>query len=183
LGSPRGVASISPDVFDKLVQQDEFYKFINLYHANFFARLGLRPVMASENRIANACDAFVGEAKRFRGSLPPDSVTPDHFKLSGALVYWLRRFGVVYGLQHQVVSEQPDEDIRLLALEYECELPAYTLGLDLCKFFEHGASDEEYRDVNKPRITMSYLRSVCYLMRFKSLSPHAMGMIYRSLFI
>lgn len=64
------------------------------------------------------------------------------------------------------------------------DFAVFDFGLTICHFFEH---QKKQNPSGAPAIGgndgFSYHESICYVMEFKNLSPHSMGMIYRSLYV
>ena len=62
---------------------------------------------------------------------------------------------------------------------YSAEYLAFELGLRICRFFS------EYGEIDKvaiPDPSPDYFKAVCYFLKYKQVSPHALVIIYESLF-
>ncbi len=118
----------------------------------------------------------------------PESITnsnePDHFKRAGYIAYWLRRYRPVikWDDQHKDKNLSPEaERAREFFNDYIHEYLAFNMGYRVSLFYAMNSVDS---DGKIPHIIdASYLNDVCYLMKYKSISPHAMNMIYRYLFL
>ena len=107
---------------------------------------------------------------------------PDHFKRAGIMAYWLRRHNPVFKFQKgdgpppiKPSKNQDLDHVTDLLIEYGHVYLAFAAGYKICAFFESERSVI-------PEPDKDYIDSICYLMKYKSISPHALGFIYRSLF-
>ena len=66
-------------------------------------------------------------------------------------------------------------------LQYGSEALAFDLGISICVFFEIHQKGNHNRMV--PDFSSDYVKAISYFMKFKNISPHSMGMIFRSLFV
>lgn len=103
---------------------------------------------------------------------------PDCFELSGILAYWLGRFTPVIDLREKNAGYSRDDKLYDALKMYPSEFLAFNFGLTIC----HSLISEEETPALPSSDYISYTQTVCYMMRFKSISPHALGLIYRSLF-
>jgi hypothetical protein len=111
---------------------------------------------------------------------------PDHFKQAGHLAYWLRRCKPIYELNenksYPPAGTKEDVDFTTdgqeLLLKYANEYLAFSLGYHICLL--HTITDE--KEAKEFRIDKNYLEIVCQFLRNKNVSPHALYLIYRSLF-
>ncbi len=166
----RGGSSVEP-------KADEFIKFVRRQYFFIARKGGLEPFI-SDPRLSDAWQAFRFDRRHYRNSLQTDS-SPDHFKLSGMLAYWLRRTAPVYDFKSIVVPDA-NKHLRGLLQKQGSECLAFELGLSICEFFVRDGGDGVKM---VPDISADYWETVTYFMKFKNLSPHAMGIIYRSLFV
>ena len=106
---------------------------------------------------------------------------PDHFKHAGCLAYWLRRHYPVFKWREaDAMLPEKHEEARKFFIDYGHVFQAFNMGYEICLYFERHripVIQNPPRDVDK-----DYVQTVCYLMKYKNISPHAMGFIYRSLF-
>ncbi|ABD88962.1 hypothetical protein [Rhodopseudomonas palustris] len=109
---------------------------------------------------------------------------PDHFKQAGFLAYWLRRRMVVGWWQRNLVDHASEEqDKFLLSVNEVC---AFFVGLRLCVYFEMKSQIDEndhighaLQDIN---LGSDLKFDVATLLKHKNVSPHALYLIYRTLF-
>lgn len=172
----RSPPAVSPDFFCDIKKQSEvFSERVKDRYAWTLSRAGIVPVF-SDKRLSDAWHAYCWDRDRLVHSMPSES-EPDHFKLSGHLAYWLRRFSPV--IKYEEVAEssgQVSEEIRELIFEYGAEYLAFDLGYAICHHFAAPFPREpDWRTENT--------RKVCYFMKFKSVSPHALGLIYDAIFV
>ena len=125
----------------------------------------------------------VGEREsRLQGGL-------DHFKQCGHLTYWLRRIApVIEYCDLAALWEEPDElypdevTMRELLRKYGGEYLSFDFGLQICQFYELERIDRATSG-KEPAITMDYLNDICHMFKFKNVSPHAIHLIFKSLFL
>ena len=111
--------------------------------------------------------------------------TPDHFKHAGFLCFWLRRRIVLeqaFEIEDQTVSKGSREFFAV----YGNELCAFLAGYWLCLGFEFSLEMAKTGDIvellGNLEVPSVYLQDVCKLLRNKEVSPHALYLIYKSLF-
>ena len=100
---------------------------------------------------------------------------PDYFKHAGCLAYWLHYYQPIRewsGGDIVLSSKSRKQKAREFLLDYGHDYLAFCLGFKICSFFEKYGCD----------IDINYIESICYVIKNKSISPHAMMMVYRSLF-
>ena len=134
----------------------------------------------SPSVMTDAWESFRWDTKRLKNNMPGES-TPDHFKICGFAAYWLRRNSPVVDLIKDGGEMSSDEaHWREFFGKYSRAFLAFSFGDLVCSAIERNAQKNTGR---QPRpLDMDYLESICYVMKYKNLSPHAMGMIYRSLY-
>lgn len=173
------------DIFEDIAEDSEvFCERITQHYTYLFAKGGYMPII-QEKHLYDAWDAFCHDKNHAADSLHPESKgKPDHFKLSGILAYWLRRSTPVCGLRNLNLVHQKYPIFQELLKKYPSELSAFDMGLFICSRFETERVDNSSSYV--PAIeanNFDYYRDICFLLKRKSLSPHSLGMIYRSLFV
>lgn len=72
-------------------------------------------------------------------------------------------------------------DNRKRAYAYSNELFAFTFGLNLAKAYEEQSLREKNTPFQIATPSKSYVEDICYLFKFKSVSPHAIDLVYRAL--
>ena len=117
-------------------------------------------------------------------SLDSGSDGPDHFKQAGVLTYWLRRFSPVYELtslsDNQKLPSQQRKKLPEFFPNYYDVVLAFDLGFRLCNFVE---CNRKKNPIQKKILSSDgYIRQTCQFLKYKNVSPHALGLIYQSLF-
>lgn len=174
---------IAHEIFDEMADSgDGFAAHVRRHYAHLCFYCGYEPVL-SPSRVDDAWISFRRDKKHAAHSMPGGGA-PDHFKLCGILVYWLRRFAPVYDLRDLNMAYRAHPALSELLKKYPSELPAFDFGMTVCDFFERHRKENAS---GVPAVgecdNFDYHESVCYLMKFKNLSPHSLGMIYRSLYV
>jgi len=111
----------------------------------------------------------------------------DHSKQCAHLVYWLRRQSPVvdYNDWHALQEDEylyPEEiEKRDFIAKYGSEFIAFDFGFQICSYYALERLDNPLHA--QPRLTMDYLTDVCHMLKFKHASPHALYLIYESLFL
>jgi hypothetical protein len=70
---------------------------------------------------------------------------------------------------------------RSRAFAYGNELFAFTFGLSLAKAYEEQKQKEQGHLCEIPWPSGAYIDDLCYFLKFKSVSPHSLDLIYRAL--
>ena len=104
----------------------------------------------------------------------------DHFKMSGHLAFWLRRMTPIVDVTAVETNYQdsqsditPEEqEWRDFLFGYVNEFMAFNIGLAIC----------EYYTGKKAIYKKDYIKMICHMMRYKNVSPHAIILIYKSIF-
>ncbi|HEY0327746.1 MAG TPA: hypothetical protein VGC77_01505 [Rhodopseudomonas sp.] len=109
---------------------------------------------------------------------------PDHFKQAGFLAYWLRRRMVVgWSERHSAQHPTAEQDRFLLAVNEVC---AFLVGLRLCVYFEYkdliDSTDHIGHRLQELHLARNLKFDIATLLRHKNVSPHALYLIYRTLF-
>ena len=169
---------LPPDFFNYILKEDKFREFINQEYVYEAGRCGLSPTL-SRMAAHDAHQCYLHDIKRLDEKM---DTSPDHFKHAGFLAYWLRRHNPIRGW-----DGERDDDVltpaqhkeRQFLRDYRHVYLAFWLGYKICLFYEREIAPAGR---TLPAPDTSYTQSICYLMKYKSISPHAMVFIYRSLF-
>jgi len=148
----------------------------------------LQPSMV-DRRLRDAYSFWIDDIKRVGEIEPNLEEGLDHFKLCGHLAYWLRRTSpVVEFTDYSSPCEDdegkltPDqEDFKDLLYEYGSEYLAFDLAFNLCMFHEQARADKTERSETL-KLSRDYIRMVCHFMKCKHVSPHALTLLFKSLF-
>ena len=165
------------DFFDVIRDEGEFREFALRGYA-YDAKIGLLKPKFLAGMMHDVYQCYKKDTERLDHNMP---TSPDHFKCAGFIAYWLRRHPPVYKFQ-EMTGELSDkqEKVRELILKYGNVLLAFSYGYQICLFFEQGSSKSA--NPKMPQLDLNYIESICYLMKYKNVSPHSLGFIYRSLF-
>lgn len=107
---------------------------------------------------------------------------PDHFKQAGFLAYWMRRRIPISLLEK--TDRFDGSTPQLEFADYPNEICSFVFGLRVCIFFEapKRETDARLKDLEALKLSPAFLRDIAVLLFHKQVSPHAMYLIYRSLF-
>ncbi len=181
-GSPQKL-EIVETIFDDLASSSDNFEIFVRKHYTAFCYEGSYEPQIHEACLKDAHAAFCRDKENMPNSLPDSSSTPDHFKMAGVLVYWLRRFAPVYELRSLNLGYPSTEDLRELLEKYPSELLAFEFGFAICHYFE---SEKEGNSTAMPAIdanSLDFYKTICYMMKFKNMSPHSLGAVYRALYV
>jgi hypothetical protein len=179
-------------VFDRLKNQSWFEGFVKYqYRRVVFGASPLAPIF-SDYWISQAYIHYEKDVDRvsnneFQGK------PLDHFKRAGFLSYWLRRCPPIAEF-----GRNPDlalagiklRDPHALEKFHGNQWAAFDIGFRICRFFEAYRKDSASiygKHIPIDAFTLQgreeYIKDLCYVLSDKNISPHAIGIIYRSLFI
>jgi hypothetical protein len=174
--------------------QDEgtFVRFFVDYAQDVLSQARLYPRL-SQQRVIEAHGAWLSDLKRVNNHEPQlkkgDGL--DHFKRSGHLAFWVRRMGpVVEAIDTTLnLADSPGYDVsedeaafRDLLFGYCNEYLAFDLGYQFCRYYEIGKRGGSAR-AEALVLDEDYIRTTCHFLKYKNVSPHALYLIYKSLFI
>ena len=167
--------------------EDLFVKFFSSYSEMVLSEARLFPRL-SFTRVVDAHGSWRHDLKRVGEYEPAIANGLDHFKRAGHLSFWLRRMSPIIELvdvttnlgDAEGLPLSADESAFRLVLEaYSNEYIAFDIGLQFCKFYEISLGSS--RAINLI-LSRDYLVTMSNFMKFKTVSPHAMFLIYKSLF-
>lgn len=164
--------------------------FRDVFHG--YATAALWPAMLipklSTPRLEEAHGSWLNDLDRVGSNEPNLAKGLDHFKQAGHLAFWLRRLSPLieaidatdslqdagsYGLDKAGIA------FRDLLKPYANEYLAFDLGYQIINYYEHARKDRKAVTV---KLNNDYYQTVCHFMKFKNVSPHALHLIYKSLF-
>ncbi|CAK0755644.1 conserved hypothetical protein [Azospirillaceae bacterium] len=162
----------------------EFTKYAQ--DVSFEARL--LPVF-SEYRISDAHLFWTEDLVRVERAEPDLENGLDHFKQCGHLAYWLRRMSPVIefsdasGAYSEGASPLDKERLKFreLLYKYGMEYLAFDWAFQICRFHEKTRPDKSLR-ADAIQISPDYAQTICHFLKRKNVSPHALFLIYKSLF-
>ena len=176
--SPEFDEDFFKNVEDEQKGNHFFHEHIQTEYEYESGQACLFPVV-SGSALEDVYACYMDDLKRLDSKMATD---PDHFKRAGIMAYWLRRHNPVFKFQKgdgpppiKPSKNQDLDHVTDLLIEYGHVYLAFAAGYKICAFFESERSVIPEPDKN-------YIDGICYLMKYKSISPHALGFIYRSLF-
>lgn len=145
--------------------------------------------LLSPLRVEEAHGAWQNDLHRVGGNEPNLGGGLDHFKQCGHLAFWVRRMSPVIDVSDLTYDREPqtppltkDEvDLRNLLFGYHNEFIAFEFGYQFCLFYElekPGGS----RRAKTISLSDEYYKTTCHFLKYKNVSPHALFLIYKSLF-
>lgn len=172
-----------------LAGRDSFVKIYTDYACSVLQEARLYPKF-SKPRLIEARGAWDNDLKRVEEHEPNLTEGLDHFKQAAHLIFWLRRMSPLVELVDTTSNLADSEGLplttdevafRAILLPYHNEYLAFDFGFQIIKFYELGKSDPSER-AETIQLSADYYRTMCHFMKYKTVSPHAINLIYRSLF-
>jgi hypothetical protein len=163
-------------------EREEFYSLFEEHVRQIFAHGGLEPVLQKQ-RLADIHYSWGRDMTRVGAKEPKLIHGLDHFKRLGHLVFWLRRFSPVIGANETIQDNDLDEKqkkFRKIFVNYSNEYPAFDLGFQFCNLYYTVRSGNS--STAAVELEPNFVEDMCYFLKYKSVSPHAIAMIYRSIF-
>lgn len=173
------------------IEADEkaFTRFFQDYACDALAQARLYPRI-SLPRLVEIWHAWRDDMRRVEDREPQLNNGLDHFKRAGHLAFWIRRFTPVVELVDTTMNlgdaegyplTFAEEGFRALLFGYLNEYLAFDLGYLICGYHEiarHGGSAR----ASELKLDDNYYWQLCHALKFKTVSPHALAAVYRSLF-
>lgn len=162
-----------------------FFNFVDYNFSRFAAQYGCS-ITTSPRRMLDAFDAWRRDAKAWLGEMNEHQGTTglDHFKYAGILAFWLRRRLVIERIQYldPAISEGAREPSATQErfVEFGDEICSFFLGFHFCFRYEY---DERRWDLPTAHLNDDYVAIMATFLKRKNVSPHAMYLIYKSLFV
>lgn len=169
--------------------QKAFCNFFTEYALTTLERARLHPRLAPA-RLVDVHGAWCHDMKRVSNHEPHIEDGLDHFKRAAHLAFWVRRFDPVveavdltknladaegYGLT------DAERDFRSLLYGYVNEYLAFDIAYQFCRYYESHKT-ENPADLSKFNLDREYVVMVCNFLKYKSVSPHALTVVLKSLF-
>ena len=181
---------IQKGVLDAIQNCDEFVRSFCSYAEGALFSCRLLPVM-SKPRLIEAHGAWMNDLSRVGTHEPNLDDGLDHFKRCGHLAFWLRRMAPIVEAIDTTnnladaagYALSADEiEFRDLLLGYCNEYIAFDYSFQICKYYELGKVPPSARAaVVAP--SREYYQTMCHFLKYKNVSPHAMHLIFKSLFL
>ena len=165
----------SADFFKHIRVEDNFKQFV---HREYEDEAGFE-VDLSDAKLGDAHRLYLSDIALVEQGM---KTPPSHFTHSGFLVYWLHRLNPVANEEFgdsKKYRPSSQKKARDFLVNYGHAYLAFGLGFGICLYFEREAAGKR----PLPNPDSNYLKAACHLMKYKSISPHAIGFIYRSLFL
>jgi hypothetical protein len=170
------------DVFDQLQNREWFIKSIATYYQAEYERLRMS-IRVSERRLRDAYGLWMDDMARVKFMELRGRSEPDHFKRAAHLAYWLRRCSPVIEVNEELTHDFKNVDkLREFYFRYGNEFIAFDIGYQLCLYFEVNKDGAEY-SLTDYKLTSEYIHIISHFFKTKSVSPHALFLIYTSLFL
>jgi len=165
-----------------------FVDFFSEYALSTMHEARLSPCL-SYPRLEDAHGAWVHDLGRVGNHEKHIEEGLDHFKRAGHLAFWLRRFAPVVEARDDQnnLGDAPGYDLtnqekafRDILYGYANEYLAFDLAYQFCRFYE--SQRENGPNLSAFKIDRDYIITVCNFLKYKSVSPHALTVILKSLF-
>lgn len=153
------------------------------HHARRYAELSGTSASFYKGRILEAYEHAMRDLERLAGEIDGNgTVEPDIFKRCGFICFWLRRLQpFVYALPvRQYPSDSDERTAQSLFCRSPNEVFAFDMMFRVCAAYEGAVRGDD--SIATARLDRYYLNDVCMFLRNKSVSPHSLYLIYRSLF-
>lgn len=180
---------ISSNILEEIKELGAFKRFFENYvqsvlgEARLFPRLSMLRVEEVHGAWLNDLDRVGENERRLTDGL-------DHFKRAGHLAFWVRRMlplveaiDTTSGLgdSEGYPLTQQEKKFRELLFGYHNEYVSFDLGFQICKFYETAVNGENSR-AGTLVLTEDFYNTICHFLKYKTVSPHSITMIYKSLF-
>ena len=192
-----------PGAIEKLKRDRSYFKrAMAQFYVNVAETFGCN-ITLSDRRIGEAYDFWMEDVERvLERDVPPGTTALDHFKNAAHLAFWLRRHIPINDITfrkdklivtHSAQGERADPtQAQVQFMSYGNELCALFVGFYICLAYEVCAMAE--RDTRRGKTTVvsdaigvrrlppHFQAEYPRLLKHKPMSPHALYMLYRSLF-
>jgi hypothetical protein len=181
---------ITAKTLPNMEDRDQFVEIYTGYVIDTLNAARLFPKFSIQ-RIVDAHGAWKNDLSRVGDNEPKLDDGLDHFKQCGHLAFWLRRMAPLVEAADltENVGDAPgypigddEQAFRNLLFGYANEYLAFDLGFQVCKYYELSKREpsERARTVSP---TTDYYTIMCHYLKYKTVSPHAMFAIYKSIFL
>lgn len=185
-------------VMDKLSDPPKFIELIAVNYDFIAKEAGCKTVM-SPRRLLEAHILWQADLTRtLNEGISKPTKKLDHFKQAAFLAFWLRRLNPINDTklvdEDNPVPVHLMNDQRVQFYRYGNEIAALLIGFQICLVHEsarafpkggdvrnlHGARRIEY--LRRVRFPNELLKDYAMILKHKSMSPHSLYLMYRSLF-
>ena len=173
-----------------MVEEDAFVRIFGEFTKHVLGQARLFPKL-SRHRIIEAHGAWQNDLRRVGGNEPNLDDGLDHFKQSGHLAFWIRRMSPVAGvidLTHNFADAEGypitggEQAFRNLLFGYCNEYIAFDFGYQISRYYEIAKQGGSVRAAGMAPPEEYYL-TMCHFLKYKTVSPHALFLVYKSLFL
>lgn len=180
---------ITNSTLEQIQREGGFVQVFSDYTKDVFSEARLFPRISTA-RLIDAYGAWQNDLTRVGVHEPKLDDGLDHFKQAGHMAFWIRRASPVVESADTTQNMgdapgypiSPDEaNFRDLLFGYCNEYLAFDFGYQFCLFYE-GVKGGPSGRANNLTLSDDYYRTMCHFLKFKTVSPHAMFLIYKSLF-
>ena len=180
--TPSSVSlDLNSSVFKKMETEEGFVSVVTDVYEELAQSECAMEIEISDIRLRDAYLSMTADLNRLKTesmtgseSTDPD---PNHFKRCGFLTYWLRRSSPIIRCQgknpgsNKILRKKQDFLVKNNFINPQF---AFDLGLLICQIFNES---------DMPLISEEYNQTICYVLKCKSISPHAMVLLFESLFL
>jgi hypothetical protein len=180
---------ITKDTLPALADRQKFVSTFSEYVKTAMGAARLFPRLA-EPRVIEAHGAWQDDLQRVANREQNLDDGLDHFKQMGHLAFWVRRMSPVVEA-HDITANIADapgmpitadeQAFRDLLFAYSNEYLAFDFGYQICLFYERGKAPPSQR-AETMLLSREYYNTMCHFLKYKTVSPHALFLIYKSLF-
>lgn len=163
-----------------------FFNFVD-YNFSLFAEQYKCEITTNGRRLIEAYSNWRRDTTNARQEMKirHGSSDIDHFKYAGFLAYWLRRRVVLDKITHINNPSPPFDPDYISPLQeqffhYGNEIASFLIGFHYCARFELNHEDDIFW---KYQLSDDYILTVATLLKQKNVSPHALFLIYKALFL
>ncbi len=178
---------ISRQTLEAIKDREEFLSVFTEYAMEVLGKAALFPKL-SKPRVYEAHGAWITDLKRVGQHEPNLKGGLDHFKQCGHLAFWLRRMTPVaemmdldFGDAELPLSSRAQE-LRTLLNGYNNEYLAFDFPFQICKYYEFRHKQKPSQRAAGLILSPDYYQMACHFMKYKNVSPHALHLIYKSMF-
>lgn len=191
-----GFLLYNPGVIELLKDRDFFARAIAQFYALTAGQHGCS-ITLSDRRLKEAHAAWTHDCNHaLQSETDKDTIALDHFKHSAFIAFWLRRSipinDIFFVAEKKAEGGVPSVAQRRFA-QYGNEIAALYAGFTVCLAYETAAMlEREEGEDGKPHIISDAIGVQSFppylqneyprILKHKSMSPHGMYMLFRSLF-
>jgi hypothetical protein len=178
---------ISRQTLVAIKDREEFLSAFTEYAMSVLGIVRFYPRLAKP-RVYEAHGAWISDLKRVGQHERHLKDGLDHFKQCGHLAFWLRRMTPVAELADLDFgdSELPlgprEKELRSLLNGYHNEYLAFDFAYQICRYYEVKHKEKPSDRAANLVLSPDYYQTAVHFMKYKNVSPHAIHLIYKSLF-